>query len=789
MGAAAVENRATIRLGRLRAKAGVALVALLAMASVSTAQVAGVDESDLPQDAQMLLAADTLVYDNDRNTITAVGGVQIEYGGYRVVAQRVTYDRGTSRVIASGNVEIIDQDGNRFNAEEIDLTDDLAEGFVRALRVETIEKTYFAAESAEREGGRLTTFNRGVYTACEPCEENPDRPPLWQIKAQKIIWNGQAKTVRFENARFEMFGLPLAYLPFFEVADPTVKRKSGFLMPSVVGGSELGVGVKVPYYFALSPTYDLTASGTGYTQQGFLGEIEWRQQFNNGQYNLKVAGIRQENPEEWRQTEVDAHETFRGMVGSKGDFQINPRWSYGWNVLAQTDKNFSRTYDIEGFSNSVFRSEVYLTGLDDRNYFDLRGYHFQVQESALDSNARSRSKKQPWVLPNLDYSYTPDREVAGGELDIDVNVQALYRDEGMYTTSNGTTKLQGLEGDSGRLTTEVEWRRSFVTSAGLVVTPILHARGDSIFTDYAPSAVSRINAFASGDATSDIRSAYYRSMATAGIEARWPILFSAASSVHVLEPMAQVFARPDEPYHDKLGIPNEDAQSLVFDATTLFERDKFSGYDRIEGGTRANLGIRYSGTFPNGWTAHGLFGQSYHLAGDNPYASPDLVNVGAYSGLETDISDYVGMIGLSLPNGLAFSTGARFDEKTFDIRRADFRAGGTIGPVTAGVQYALIEAQPGYGFEDDRQEIRGQTSIRFNENWRGFASGTYDLESRTLVKNTFGFAYDDECFTYLMSFSQEREIATGERSNSFGFNISLRTLGDFGSATLPSLSE
>ena len=54
-----------------------------------------------------------------------------------------------------------------------------------------------------------------------------------------------------------------------------------------------------------------------------------------------------------------------------------------------------------------------------------------------------------------------------------------------------------------------------------------------------------------------------------------------------------------------LGIPNEDAQSFVFDATTLFERDKFSGYDRIEGGTRANIGLRYTGTFDNGWTANG----------------------------------------------------------------------------------------------------------------------------------------------------------------------------------------
>ena len=99
--------------------------------------------------------------------------------------------------------------------------------------------------------------------------------------------------------RFEFFGLPIGLFPAFEMADPTVKRKSGFLFPGIRYKSELGVGVAIPYYFALSPTYDLTVTGTGYTKQGFLGEAEWRQRFNNGEYSIKVAGIRQPDPEEF----------------------------------------------------------------------------------------------------------------------------------------------------------------------------------------------------------------------------------------------------------------------------------------------------------------------------------------------------------------------------------------------------------------------------------------------------------------------------------------------------------
>ncbi|MGO4838349.1 LPS-assembly protein LptD, partial [Rhizobiaceae sp. 2RAB30] len=219
----------------------------------------------------MLLEADTLVYDNDKRTVTAVGGVQIDYDGNRLVAQRVTYDRNTNRLIASGAVQLVEKDGNKIYADEVDITDDFRDGFVNALRVETPDKTYFASESADREGGVKTIFNNGVYTACAPCEEKPDRAPIWRIKAQKIIWDGQAKTVRFERSRFEMFGFPIAYLPAFEVADPTVKRKTGFLIPGITYKSELGVGAIVPFYIALSPTYDLTLQGRYYTRQGFLG--------------------------------------------------------------------------------------------------------------------------------------------------------------------------------------------------------------------------------------------------------------------------------------------------------------------------------------------------------------------------------------------------------------------------------------------------------------------------------------------------------------------------------------
>ena len=176
---------------------------------------------------------------------------------------------------------------------------------------------------------------------------------------------------------------------------------------------------------------------------------------------------------------------WRGMVGSKGNFQINPRWTFGWDVLYQSDKNFSRTYDIAGFKDYVHQSEVYLEGMGDRNFFDLRFMKFQVQEDLRDEYADARNPTQPWVLPSFDYSYIADQPVFGGELNIDVNSRTIVREQTDISTDAlaDVFAVRGVENTSSRVTAEAEWKRSIITPGGLVVTPILHVQADSTLTD------------------------------------------------------------------------------------------------------------------------------------------------------------------------------------------------------------------------------------------------------------------------------------------------------------------
>ena len=754
-------------LAALAFAAGVALPVTAALAQNTGERLISRQPRD--PNARLLLAADELIYDNDRGLVTARGNVQFEYDGTTVVAETVVYDRNTRRVIASGNVEILEPGGNRITADRIDLTDDFSEGFVDALRVETPDDTRFAAESAERVPGNRTVFNNGTYTACRICKDNPRKPLTWQIKAERVVLNGEKRTVEYRNASFELFGRPIAFLPYFRHADPGTKRRSGFLAPTFGYRQNLGAFMRQPYFLATGKSHDLTVAVTGYTRQGFLADAEFRRAFESGTVTLRAAGIFQQDRSQFS-TRPDTVETGRGMIATTGKFDINPRWAFGWDVLAQSDRTFSRTYRIPGYKSVEIDNNVYLRGLNDRSYFDLTAYDFLIQGPPLAQvpNFEYAQAEQPTVHPVLDYNRVKG-DVLGGEATLDVNLTSLTRDRlSAVPVPNGSTSTFGIDGTANRLTAEGAFRRT-LNFNGLLVTPSASIRGDAFYTDgfASPGTNATLNEGTSG-----------RILPTLGFEVRYPLLVESETATQVIEPIAQLFVRPD--VNDPT-LPNEDSQSLVFDSSSLFERDKFSGYDRIESGTRANLGIRYSANVADMIAIDAVFGQSFHLVGDNPYArTDDLIGVGEASGLETDRSDYVAGFGLGLGSAFKLDVQARFDNSNLDMRRLETTA--TYAGVNFGASagYTFIDDQPRYGFQDDREEMFGSINFKFARNWRAFAAATYDLDNGRFVSDSIGINYFDECFSFTLSYAEihDRFDASLEPDRSLSFRVSLRTVGD-----------
>ena len=766
----AAGDRKTNRWLKAALLAGAAMCALMSASTLpAAAQMSDIAtmEPSIPEDSKLLLASNELIYNNDNDTVLARGAVQINYAGYKLVAREVEYDQKTGRLKARGNIELIEPTGNRVYGDEMDLSDDFANGFINALRIETTDLTKLAATSGERVNGEEMILNHAVYTACTPCATNPTHRGLWEVKAERVVQNGRTHTIRLERARFEMFGRPIAYIPVLEVPDHTVKRKTGFLFPQFRYAQKLGFGLTAPYYIAIAPDMDATLSPTVLTKQGFLMEAEFRKRFHNGQITLRAAGINQMDPDAFTPKTSDwEEEGFRGMVASIGHFQINPRWTFGWNVMSQTDNNFSRTYEINGFKGDTFVNQGYLSGLGRRSSFDLNAFYFDVQ----DADPLDRAERKQAIAQTLDHEYIVPQPVLGGELSVTTNLTNVDRDLADINTVLGRDRFRGLEGSATRLTSEAEWKRQFVVPGGLVLTPLLAARGDVHRLDMRPPGAGYAGTFTSDDSAT-------RTMLTAGLEARYPILATTDYSTHLFEPIAQIYVRPDE--DNAGGLPNEDAQSFVFDATNLFERDKFSGFDRIEGGTRANLGLRYTGTFDNGVLLRSIIGQSFHLGGVNAFATADLVNAGANSVLETDASDYVGMAGIDLPVGISFSTSARLDKDDLSLRRSDTSLRFDGARFETEITYTRIASQPLYGLTDTSSEIQGAAAFKFHDYWSVFGSVTYDIGNHIVSRNGIGLSYDDRDTVFSIVYEQTRDKSSTVANDwSIGARLMFRTIGD-----------
>jgi len=355
-----------------------------------------------PANTPMLVQADEMKYDYPNNTVAAIGHVQIYYGGATVEADQVIYDQKTKRLRAEGNARLTEPNGRITYGQVINLTDDYRDGFVDSLRLEAPDDTRFAATRADRSQGNVEVMQNGVYTACEPCKDDPRKPPEWQIKAARIIHDDGEKMIYFENATVDFFGLPVAYFPFLSTPDTTVKRKSGFLFPSISSGSAYGVSIETPYYFNIAPDYDLTLYPRLMSQQGAMLEAEWNQRLVNGAYSIRAAGIYQLDPSFF------AHEygagtaqtqAFRGTVFTSGQFDITNQWVWGWTGVLVTDPTFITDYGLGRFNGTYLDpfktgtsvtsegvSQLYLVGRGDRSYFDMRTIYY-TGFSELDQQA------------------------------------------------------------------------------------------------------------------------------------------------------------------------------------------------------------------------------------------------------------------------------------------------------------------------------------------------------------------------------------------------------------------
>ena len=709
-----------------------AVVFALSLAWSATARAQTVTENP---DGPVLLSAESISYDREPGLATALGNVELISGDRVLRADAVSYDERRDVVVARGSVAILEPSGEVLFAEYAELSDQLRNGFVSEIRMLMTDQSRLAAITATRSDGNRTEMSKAVFSACQSCPQHPDRPPLWQIKAYQVTHVQSARRIDYRDAFLEVYGIPVAYTPFFSHPDPTVKRKSGFLVPTYGSSSDLGAKLEVPYYFSLAPHRDATFSPLFTSKEGVVLAGEYRELIDSGPLNFQgsVTHVDERNENNAR---TGSKET-RGHLKATGAFDIDNTWRWGFVADRSTDDTYLRRYDIS--SEDTLTSNVYLEGFRGRSYASANAFTFQGLRREDDPG------ETPLILPELNYNFVGQPGSYGQYWGIDANALVLNR--------SGST-------DSRRLSLGVNWQLPYTSESGQLFKLATSLRGDLYHVNEVTDPANPTNSISGFKG---------RVLPKFTLDWRYPLVRKQKNVSQIIEPVVAVIAAPIGGNPDE--IPNEDSQSFEFDDTNLFSANRFSGLDRWEGGPRVNYGLRLGAYGIGGGHSTALIGQSLRWRGDSTFADK--------TGLEDRRSDYVGRLNITPGSYFDYVHRFRLDHDRFSIRRNEIDL--ALGPnaVRFSVGYVALSRELTTDELNSREEARLTSRVQITNFWSASASTRRDLAGGgDTLSWEVGVDYVDECIELGVkldrNFTQDRDV---QPSTNFVLRIKLKHLG------------
>ncbi|HVV27240.1 MAG TPA: LPS assembly protein LptD [Rhizomicrobium sp.] len=683
---------------------GCALIPLIAQAAT---QIGAPAPKPAPSpERQILLEADEVVYDDEKKLVSAVGHVEIVDQDRTLTADRVDYDQTSDKVTASGHVIVTDTRGNVAFADHVVLTDHMRDGALAGFGALIGQNGRLAARSARRVGGNTTIAQRAVYSPCKICNQPGQRTPLWQVKAERVIHDQARHKVRFDNASIDVKGVPVAWLPVLSVPDPTVKYASGLLTPDFGNSTRIGYFTRLPFYVAISPSQDMTIAPMISTSGGELLEMEYRQRWDHG--GLWFQGSGAYNPNGGLSGTPGA-QTYGHIFGA-GRIGLSDNWRTGFDVQATSNAAYMRFYDISLLDRLV--NDLFIEGTPGRSRFALSSYYFQGLRST-DVTARI-----PYVLPRLDMSIVPVNKVAGGTFRFDLNGVAIGRNNGL---------------NDQRLTGEMNWKTPFILGDGQIWTFVLDARGDSYWFENPAQGAAPTHDYT-----------VQRGTAYAALDWRWPFIAEGgAGRSYVISPIAQFVAQPYG--GNPASLRMEDSQDFEFDDNNVFSFNQVPGYDLIESGPRANVGLMAEALFPGG-QVEAQVGQTYRFKPDPLLA--------AFSGSSGTSSDIVGSFSVKFPH-LDITDRIDVDRGDGTVRRHEIYVTGSYDRSSLQISYVqLPETVQTLGLPS-REEINAQADLNIFGNWQVFAAAQRDLQIGQFLNTEYGLGYEDECLAISLAYRRK----------------------------------
>lgn len=702
----------------------VAIVLLLLLIALTPGGAKAQDPASLVADSVSIAGDDTLV---------AEGNVEVFHKGRRLRASRIVYDATANRLQIDGPIVLTDPTGSVIVADQAELSADLSEGILIGARMVLDQQIQLAASEIMRIGGRYTVLGRSVSSSCKVCAK--DSTPLWEIRARRIVHDEVERQIYFDQAVLRFGGVPVAWIPRLRMPDPTLSRASGFLFPTFRSNSDLGFGIMVPYFATLGPSRDLTIMPFIATKDAVTVSLRYRQAFANGGIDLTGA---------LSQDDILPGQT-RGYLTGTGSFALPRGFLLEFGGTMVSDPTYLLDYDLgdqdrlEGvISASRFTSDEFLTARL-MNLYSLRP---EDVNSTL-----------PSIIADATWARTYSPTGIGGEALVLFQAHSHYRSSDDPDYAPGASISYGR--DTSRLSARADWGRDAVFASGIVATALAEGRIDLYAIDQDIIYEGDIGRLAGG----------------VGAELRWPFTRSTAGgAAQVLEPVVQLL------WSGSAGgdVPDEDSILAEFDEGNLFTIDRPPGYDAIEEGLRANLGLAFTHIAPTGTSTSLALGRVFRASPTDIYSDA--------SGLAGQNSDWLAVLNITGASGLSMTNRLVFDDD-FDMTSAEFRLAMQSDLYTVASSYAYVIADEEEGRSDPISEIMLDASVQLSPAWTANAVARYDFIADEAEEAGLTVAWSNECLKVDLYLSR-RFLSSTNLDPTTDFGVSVELLG-FGGTSGP----
>ncbi len=694
------------------------------------------------QTKEIYFSANEMENNQNLETITAIGDVNIIRNGLTLNADKVIYNQRDDVVTAVGNVRMIDAENNVVFSDYVVLTNQMSQGEMENIKIIMKDESRIAARRVRTYPNNNKVMNNAVYSPCDVCALNPN--PLWQLKARKITHDAESQNVYYKDAILEVKNIPVFYTPFLSHPDPTVKRRSGFLIPSFGSSSYLDGFLQPHYFWDLSPHDNVTFSPILSTNHGLILDANYSGYFERGYLSTQGSVMKDDDDDETR-----------GNLYVKGRYELNDYWVSDIDLNYVSDSMYLKDLSLPKKEDAWLTSSAKLQGFDNRNYASIEAYYYKLISYDLQMlNAQEfkrRKYDKPYALPLITYENVSEPGQYGAYFKNTFDFASVMREEDV---------------SSQRMTMINSWNLPYTSPYGEKYRLVASVKSDAYYID---NYTNPDNEKFTGETG--------RIFPQLGLEWKMPFVKATDTSRHIIEPVVVAVAAPNGGNKvDK--IPNEDSQNSDLDDINVLDIDRYAGYDRNDTGSRVSYGLNWSSYGTIMGRTQAFIAQSYNFSNDHD-------EFGADDDENSHFSDYVGRIYANPNKYLDMNYRFRFDKDDLEMKYSELAA--RVGPdiFHAYFSYIYLKENEETIAQNlgERKELYTAIGAKLTRDWSISIYNRQDLTNGgNSLEHGGTLTYEDECIKIIGDLHRY-DSYDPEDENDFEFTISLylKTLGGVGS--------